>query len=60
MGKDFFEDFFGRIFWENFLGGFFCEEFFCEEFFGRDFLRGILWMEFFRRNLFVCQDFGFC
>ena len=74
-----FSGFFGEFFW-NYLGIFFEDflgEIFWEDFFGRKFLGGIFWEEFFGRyslltllksaksfeygrNWFVCQDIGFC
>ena len=56
---DFSWIFFGGIFWEEFLGGFFCEDLFGRNLFGRifweDFLRRIFWGEdlFGRNSLFI-------
>ena len=56
FGRNFLVEFFGRNFWRSFFGGCFWEEFFWVDF----------WEEFnkklfeYRRNLFVCKDFGFC
>ena len=64
MGKIFWENFFGRIFWQEFferiffLGGFFLGGNFWEEFFVY-ILKSAKVFEY-GRNLFVCQDFGFC
>ena len=57
--QDFLEDFFGGIFWSNFLGKKFLEDF---NFFGR--ILGRIFREklFGRNSLFtlICQDFSFC
>ena len=72
--ENFLEDFFGVMFLEKILGGFYWDKFFWRNFLGGIFGGGIFWEEIFGRNSlftllklfeyerdwFVCQDFGFC